>query len=264
MSIFAVLALSLVVFVVLAAVSPPARRFFSAIGLWGGAQADKSAEAVLNADPLGVLKTQIANAAEKGKLANGVVQAAATQLVSLENQIATDLKEQQRLTNRIESVLAKGDPNKNAPKYAADLARVEENLRTNQEQKDFAQSQYDDNLKLRERFEREIQKARQDAADLGQQLQQSEAEKNLHEMSAALKDKLTVGELGEARQRVQNQINSNRGSAKASRDLNQAVVAEEEDQELERNAAADAILARFQKKDDGDGDSRSTFSTGPR
>jgi phage shock protein A len=251
MSVFSAIVLGGVVLLVLAAISPPARRFFKAVGLWGGAQADKSAEAVLNADPLGVLKTQIANAAENGKQANTVVEAAAKQLVSLENQIADDLKEQQRLTTRIQSVLAKGDPNGNAPKYAADLARVEEHLKVNQEQKVLAQEQYDDNLKLVERFEREIQEARKDASDLGLQLQQSEAEKNLHRMSAALKDKLSVGDLAEARQRVKDQINANRGSAKASRDLNRVGLAEEEDEELERSAAADAVLARFQKKDDG-------------
>lgn len=262
MSTSAAIVLGVVVLLVLAAISPPARRFFKALGLWGGAQADKGAEAVLNADPLGVLKTQIANAAENGKQANTVVEAAAKQLVSLENQIADDLKEQQRLTTRIESVLAKGDPNKNAPKYAADLARVEEHLKVNQEQKALAQQQYDDNLKLVERFEREIQEARKDAADLGLQLQQSEAEKNLHQMSAALKDKLSVGDLAAARQRVKDQINSNRGSAKAARDLNRVGLAEEEDEELERSAAADAVLARFQKKADGAdaGGSGPTFS----
>lgn len=251
MSTISMIVLGVVVLLALAAVSSPARRFFKAVGLWGGAQADKGAEAILNADPLGVLKTQISNAAENGKQANSVVEAAAKQLISLENQIADGLKEQQRLTNRIESVLAKGDPNKNAPKYAADLARVEENLGINQEQKELAQQQYDDNLKLVERFEREIQEARKDATDLGLQLQQSEAEKNLHQMSASLKNKLNVGDLAAARQRVKEQINSNKGSAKAARDLNRVGLAEEEDEELERTVAADAVLARFQKKDVG-------------
>lgn len=260
MSIGAAIVVGLVVLVVLAAVSPPARRFFKALGLWGGAQADKAGSAVLNADPLGILKTQIANSAEQGKQANAVVEAAAKQLVSLENQIADDLKEQQRLTTRIESILAKGDPNGNAPKYAADLARVEEHLKVNQDQKVLAQQQYDDNLKLVERFEREIAEARKDASDLGLQLQQSEAEKNLHQMSAALKDKLSVGDLAEARQRVKDQINSNRGSARAARDLNRIGLAEEEDVELERSAAADAILARFKKPSADASGSGSTFS----
>jgi phage shock protein A len=247
MSIFAVVVVGVLGLLVVAAVSPPARRFFRAVGLWGGAQADKSAEAMLNVDPLGVLKSQIANAAENGKRANEVVVAAAKQLVSLENQIADLLKDQRRLTNRIESVLKSGDPNNNAPKYAADLARVEEHLRVNQEQKDIAQKQYDDNLQLVEKFERQIAQARQDAKDLGAQLQQSEAEKNLHQMSAALKDKLSVGDLSEARQRVKDQINANRGASRAAQDLNRVSLAEEEDEDLVQDAAAEAVLARFKK-----------------
>lgn len=258
MSIGASIVVGFVVLLVLAAVSPPARRFFKALGLWGGAQADRAGNSVLNADPLGILKTQIANSAEKGKQANAVVEAAAKQLVSLENQIADDLKEQQRLTNRIESVLTKGDPNGSAGKYAADLARVEENLKANQDQKALAQKSYDENLSLVERFEREIAEARKDAAALGMQLQQSEAEKNLHQMSAALHDKLNVGDLAEARARVKDQIVANRGASRAARDLNRIGLEEEEDLDLERSAAAEAILARF-KKPDASG-SGSTFS----
>jgi phage shock protein A len=235
------------VLLVLAAISPPARRLFKAIGAYLGAQSDNAAEAVQNADPLGVYKTQIANAVENGKSANKVVETAGKQLVSLENQIADDLKEQTRLTNRIQGVLANGDPNKTAAKYAADLARVEEHLKTNQAQKEIAQQQYDENLKLVERFQREINEARKDAADMGFQLAQSEAEKNLYQMTAALKDQLNLGELAQARQRVKDQINANKGATKAARDLSHATRAEDEDEELERKAAADAVLARFQK-----------------
>lgn len=260
MSFLSAIVLGAVVLIALAAVSPPARRFLKALGLYGGAQVDKSSEALLNKDPLGVLKTQIANSAENGKQANAVVEAAAKQLVSLENQIADGLKEEQRLTNRIKSVLAKGDPNNNASKYAADLARVEENLQINQDQKQIAQQQYDDNLKLVERFEREIQEARKDAADLGLQLQQSEAEKNLHQMSASLKDKLSYGDLSVARERVKDQITANRGAARAARDLNRIGLAEEEDDELEHSAAAEAVLARFQTKGEVEEKDKSTFS----
>lgn len=239
--------LGVVVILVLAALSPPARRFFKSLGAYGGAQADRAAEAVLSADPLGVYKTQINNAIESGKNANKVVETAAKQLVSLENQIADDLKEQTRLTNRLQAVVDKGDPNKTASKYAADLARVEEHLKINQEQKITAQAQYDENLKLVERFEREIDNARKDAAQMGFELAQSEAEKNLYQMTAALKDQLNLGDLAQARNRVKDQINTNKGATRAARDLSRQGRAEEDDEELERNAAADAVLARFQK-----------------
>lgn len=238
------------VVVVLIGVSPPARRFAKSIFAWGEAKADRAAENVANADPLGVYKTKIANAVENGKLANAVVEQAAKQLISLENQIASDLKEQTRLTNRIQAVVDKGDPNNTAAGYAADLGRVEESLVTNQEQRDLAQNQYDSNLKLVERYEREISLARKDADQLGLQLAQSEAEKNLYQMTASLKDTLSLGDLAQARQRIQDNINANKGSAKASRDLGKQDFSEEDDLELEREAAAAAILDRFKKKPD--------------
>lgn len=238
--------LAVVVVLVLVAVSPPALRFFKALGLYSGAKADEASEALLNADPLGVYKTQIANAVEQGKNANKVVETAGQQLVSLENQIADDLKEQARLTARIKACVAKGDPNKTAAGYAADLARVEAHLKINQDQKVVAQQQYDDSLKLVERYEREINIARKDAQDMGLQLAQSEAEKNLYQMTAALKDKLNLGDLAQAKKRVQDQINANRGSTMAARDLSRQGLAEESDEELERQEAAAAVLARFQ------------------
>jgi hypothetical protein len=250
MSLFTALVLGAVVVFALAAFSPPARRLFKSLAALVGAKTDRAADALANSDPLGVYKTQIANAVENGKNANKVVETAAKQLVSLDNQIADGLKEQTRLTNRLQAVVDKGDPNKTAAKYAADLARVEEGLKTNQGQREVAQSQYDENLKLVERFEREINNARKDAADLGFQLEQSEAEKNLYQMTAALKDQLNLGELATARNRVKDQINANKGATKAARDLSRQSRAEEEDEELEQNAAAEAVLARFKSKSD--------------
>lgn len=239
--------LGLFVCLILAALSPPARRFFKALGAYGGAKADEASEAVLGADALGVYNTMINNAVENGKNANSVIETAGKQLVSLNNQIADDLKEQTRLTRRIQACVDKGDPNKTAAGYAADLARVEEHLKTNQEQKIIAQQQYDDNLKLVERYEREINQARKDAQEMGLQLAQSKAEKDLYQMTAALKDKLNLGELSQARRRVQDQINANKGSTMAARDLSRQGLAEESDEELERQEAAAAVLARFQK-----------------
>ena len=242
------LILAVLVLLVVASLSPPARRFFKSILAYGGAQADRAADSVRNVDPLGVYRTQIENAVENSRNASSVVEKAAKQLVSLETQIADGLKEQTRLTNRLQAVVDQGDPNKTAAKYAADLSRVEEQLEANKQQRDIAQDQYDDNLKLVTRFEDQIKKARQEVKDMGLQLQQSQAEKDLHQMTASLKDKLSLGDLSEARQRVKDQIDANKGAARAARDLNGGSIAEESDDELESNASVQAVLARFQKK----------------
>ena len=234
-----------VVFVGLLTMTRPGRRLLKAIGLNLSASADRMADSINAKDPLGVYKSQIANAVEAGKAATKVVEMAAKQLISLESQIAEGTKDQQRLTNRIAAIMKNGDPNKSASKYASDLARIESNLKTNQEQRDLAQAQYDENLKLIERYERQISDARKDAEQLGMQLSQSEAEKTLIQTSTAIKDRLNLGDLAEARRRIQEQINSNRGAAKAARDLNKNDMLEEEDEIMENEAAVSEILNRF-------------------
>ena len=136
---------------VLAAMSPPARRFLKSVLGFAGAKLDNAAEGVAGQDAIGQYKSKIANAVESGRNASKVVDRAATTLVSLENQIADELKDQQRLTNRIQAVMANGDPNKTAQKYALELERVERNLAANQAQKAQAQASYDENLHLRSR-----------------------------------------------------------------------------------------------------------------
>ena len=237
-----------VVVLCVAAVSPPARRFFKAVIAWVGGQAEKAAETVAGADPLAVYKSQVANAAEAGKNASKVVEAAAKQLISLQGQIDSDLKEQTRLTNRITAVLQSGDPNHTAENYALQLERVEENLATNKAQLDSAQSTYDENLKLVEQYENEVVFARKDAEAKGFELQSSQAEKELRQMSVGLRDNLNLGELATARRRVQEKIDANRGASKAAADLGRHTSAEQADEDLERKARAAAVLDRFKNK----------------
>jgi hypothetical protein len=225
----------------------PGRRMLKAVGLNLSATSDRIAESIGNNDPLGVYKSQISNAVESGRTAAKVVEMAAKQLISLENQIAEGLKDQQRLTNRIRAVMKNGDPNKTATKYAAELARVEANLKVNEEQKGIAQAQYDENLALIERYENQISDARKDAEQLGMQLAQSETEKVLIQTSTAIKDQLNLGDLAVARRKVQDQINSNRGAAKAARDMSASSAAEEEDEKFEKSMAVSDILNRFKE-----------------
>lgn len=238
-----------IVAILLAAVSPPARRFFNSLGSWGGTQLDNAAEQVSKTDPLGQYKSKINTAVENGRKASQVVDRAAKQLVSLQNQIAEDLKDQQRLTTRLRAVLQNNDPNNTAEKYALDLEKVERNLVTNQGQLAICQQDYDDNLSMVEKYENEVAIARKDADHMGFQLEQSAAEKNLYQMTAGLKDDLNLGELAAAKRRVQDQIDSNRGAAKGARDLSRQGFAEDADEDLERSQRAKEILARFQKED---------------
>lgn len=249
MSIFGWIALVVVVLLVVWAFSPSGRRLLKSIANVGNAAADGAAEKLNATNALGIYKTQIANAVESGRRANAAVELAAKQKVALDRQIADNLKEQRMLTTRIQSVMDNGDPNNTAEGYAAQLARVEEELAKNQEQKKLADQQYEDNLKMVEKFQREIDNARKDANTMGIELERSQAEKELTQLTASLKDKLNLGEVSEARKRVQDQIDANRGASQAARDLSRQGLAEESDAELERKAAAASVLARFKKND---------------
>lgn len=247
MSLLSMVVMGVVAAVLLAAVSPPARRFFkNLIGL-GNAQLDALGESVGGVDPLGQYKTQIANAAEGAKNAQSVVNSSATSLVSLQSQIDEDLKEKARLENRLRAVVANGDPNKSADRLALDLERVERNLEANTTQLGESQKNYDENLKLVSKFEDKIVSLRKDAQDLGFQLERSEAEKDLAVASNALKDRLSTTDLSQTRNRVLAKINANKGVAKGHNDMVGSASADEADDDLERKERASAILARFQK-----------------
>lgn len=245
---FSTVVLVVVVLAVVAAISPPVQRLFKAVYSKFGAAADKAAESLHKQDPLSAYKSQIANAIDSGKNASKVVEQAAKQLESLQRQIADDEKDQVRLVNRIKAVIANGDPNGNKTKYALDLDRVEQNLNKNREQLAIAQETYDDNISLVEKYERDVAEARKDAEHLGFQLEQTKAEKDLYDMSSNLKNKLNLGDLAESRRRVQEQIDANRGSARASKDLGRLESSLDDDEDYERIARSEAILSRFESK----------------
>lgn len=239
--------LGVVAVLIAVSLSKPARRFFKSIFALAEAKADRAAESLANVDPIGVYKMQISNAIESAANASKVVEQAAKQLESLQRQVDSELKEQQRITARIQAVIQNGDPNKTAEKYALELERVESSLAANQQQLEIAQNTYNDNLQLVSRYEHQVSEARKDAEKLGFQLQQSEAEKSLNQMAVNMREQLCLGDLAQARERVQAKIDANRGASRAAHDLSQQGLAEEADEELERKQRAAEILARFAK-----------------
>lgn len=247
MGTFGWIVLGLVVVAVLVAVSPPFRRLMKAFKERSEVAAEEATEALRKQNPLGYYKLEINNAIEKGKTAQNVVKRSAKQLVSLDNQIADLTKEQTRLNNRLASVTAKGDPNGTAKDYAKQLASVESQLQANKDQRQHVQEDYDTNLKLVEKYERDVTQARRDAEQLGFQLEQSKDEKDMYEASAQLRADLNTGKLAEARKRVQDAINANWGETKAMRDLSARSSAQDKDEEDELDEEAAKVLARFQK-----------------
>lgn len=223
----------------------PSRRFIkSVLGVLGGS-ADKGAEALNNLDPVQGYKTLIANATDSGKAAAQIVESTGEVIESLERQIREDEKEEEQLNNRLKVAMAAGDPNNTANGYAEDLAKVEERLIENRAQLEINLKTFEDNCKLVENYETQVANARKDCADLGRQLQQSEGEAKLHELSNSLQNKLSTTDFAEQRARVQRQIDANRGKGRAHQQMNKGALAKKKDDDLVQSAAAQKILDRF-------------------
>lgn len=237
-----------VVAICLAAVSPPARRFFRSIGRVGEAKLNSFAESIGAIDPLADFSNEIENSAEFCKKAQANVSRAAADIVSLERQVNSDLDEQTQLSNKIRVALKNGDPNQTAKGYAADLAKVEARLVENRAQLENATVTYKENLTLVTSFEEKIKDLRKKAEKFSFQLEQSESEKIIKETTNSLKQKLGNSNIDKAEERIQNRIDLNRGAAMASGDMGAGSAVEkarQADLELERDQQAEEILARF-------------------
>ena len=97
------------------------------------------------------------------------------------------------------------------------------------------------------KFEEKIISLRKDCERLGMQLSQSEAEKALAEATAAMKNSINISDLSEIRNNILEQINSNKGTVLATKDM--SFEDEDEETEEERKLQAAEVLSRFRKSD---------------
>lgn len=242
MSIGTILGIVAIVLVVLAVLNRQAlANFFTA----GRAQVGKVGRAALDADPVAVFQQQIEDAAHQlaGQLT--ALKGAEGQLESLRRQVADGEKEKVRLESRIKRALAEGDPNKTAQNYALQLAQVEKTLATNREQltqQEQITTQYAHSVDLNRQ---KIREAQQKCQRMGLQLQQSEAQKKAAAQFAQLTNTDLFSGLGTVQDKIQSQIDANNASAKVDAQMSQDVLNQMKDDEDERKAEADEILARF-------------------
>ncbi|MEI8270515.1 MAG: PspA/IM30 family protein [bacterium] len=236
---------AVIVFVVVS-FSGPGKRMFKAFLRLLGAKMDTAAEEISKIDPLAEYRSQIASNAEKAKMAQQVVNTAAKQLVSLKSQLEEDFKDKERLSSRIEKALTSNNESK-ATTLALELQRVEKNIAENSSQLEVAQKSYDENLSFMKKFEEKIISLRKDCERLGMQLSQSEAEKALAEATAAMKNSINISDLSEIRNNILEQINSNKGTVLATKDM--SFEDEDEETEEERKLQAAEVLSRFRKSD---------------
>lgn len=218
--------------------------------LWGAAsvQAGKVGRWASEQDPLAVYKETIDNGVDNISKAKKSLEGAAGLVRTVQRQVDDGEKEVKRLDSRIQAAVNAGDPNNTAAGYAAQLAREEEQLASNKEQLAKHKENYENFKKVILNEQTKIEKARQEARALGQELEQSEREKEFvqyaNEVSSA---KFDNSKLAEAKEAVRQKIDANRAAGDVARDMGRAAAAEAADDELERQAAAADVLARYKK-----------------
>lgn len=220
-------------------------RFFNA----GRAQVGKAGRAVEEADPLAMYQqlvddgvTEIQNAKTGLEQARGLVR-------SVERQVESGEKEVARLTNRIKAAMDAGDPNGTANDNALALAEAEKQLEENKKQLEKHKGSYTGYAKMVETGQKRVLEARKKAQSLGVALQMSEREKELSKFAESFSfdpNKLNSG-LARAEELINQKIDANKAAGDVAADMNKQALADAADDELERQAAAKAILERFKK-----------------
>lgn len=212
------------------------------------AQVNKAANNLANADPIAVYKLKIDQAVSNLRSSQEILEKSASQIQSLTNQIDKNQKDKARLEQRLAATMAANDVNGTAENYAKQLISVEEDLKNNADQLENARKIYNENLAMLERHQRVIDEAKQDARNLESKLKQSEVDKQIIQMTAAMKDSLSTDGLAESRRLIQEKIDNNAGAIQAARDLSATVFAEEKDDDLVKDAKVSAVLERFKPK----------------
>jgi phage shock protein A len=170
-------------------------------------------------------------------------------IISVQRQVENGEKEKARLESRIQEALDAGNPNCAAREYAMMLADVEQNIEVNREQLQRHKDTYENFAKQVEAGQARVLAARQKAAMLGLELEQSHREK---EMAQFAQDFFFGpqgfdADLARAEKLIHRQIDANRAVGHAADDLTKPVHAESIDEE-DRKTAAAKILERFSPK----------------
>jgi phage shock protein A len=211
------------------------------------AQAGKMGRAAELVDPLAMLQQAVDDGiAEIGKAKSGL-ELAKSNVNSLQRQVDRDLSEQAKLNNRIKAVLDGGDPNNTARDYAVQLSTVEKNLVINQKQLENARRMYEGFAAQVNMGQEKVVAARQRASQLQVQLTISERASEMAKFAENFTfdpNKVNEG-VARAEELIQRQIDQNQAKVDVALEFGVSAAGQLKDDELERNAEVDNILARF-------------------
>jgi len=227
------------------------RQSFSRLFGAARAQAGKIGRAAEESDPLAMLQQAVDDGiAEIGKAKSGL-ELAKSNVNSLHRQVDRDVSEQTRLNTRIKAVLEGGDPNDTARDYAIQLGTLEKNLAANQKQLENARKMYEGFAAQVKDGQDKVVAARQRASQLQVQLTISERASEMAKFAENFSfdpNKVNEG-IARAEELIQQKIDQNQAKADVALDFGVSTAGQMKDEELERNAEADEILARFKKPD---------------
>lgn len=213
----------------------------------GSAQARKITRRPDDADPLALLNQAVDDGVASIQNAKTGLDNYRVLILSVQRQVENGEKEKARLEARIREVLDSGDPHRTAQEYAMMLADVEQNIEANREQLERHKETYENFAKQVEAGQSRVLAARQKAALLGLELEQSKREKEMARFARdfSFDPQGLESDLSRAEELIYQKIDANRAAGHVAEDLSKLVIAESVDDDKERKAAASKILERF-------------------
>ena len=215
----------------------------------GSAQANKLARPPEETDPLALLNQAVDDGVASIQNAKKGLENYRVLILSVQRQVENGEKEKTRLEARIQEAIDAGDPNRAAHEYALMLAEVEQNIATNREQLLRHKETYENFAKQVEVGQSRVVAARQKAALLGLELEQSKREKEMARFAQefSFNPEGLDTDLSRVEELIYQKIDANRAVGHVVEDLTKPLPLESVDDDKQRKAAAAKILDRFRK-----------------
>jgi phage shock protein A len=223
-------------------------KAFRRINEAGRAQVSKLGSAVWEADKCAIYQERIdAATAEVGEGAKGLEQCRGL-IAGLQRQRDTGTKEVANLEALVKRYLSINQEDK-AAEYAQKLNSEREHLETNSKQLNSFQKIYENNLKKIKVAQTKISEARQEARAKKMELDFSKAEAGIAELGQKFNiNAANLDGLGEIKDKIQQEIDTNRSKAAVMADLSSNGVDDLEAEEDAKKEAAKATLEEFKAK----------------
>ena len=225
-----------------------APRLLRAIGIPATGEANRAGAGAKDFAPSGELGAFVRFGAEQIGHAKDCLEAENALVRQTQRRVDQLTEEQSRLEDRIKTALSNGDPNHTANENALSLAQVRLQLASNQEQLAAHQQNYAKFAKQVKLGQQKVADARQQATNLGVELEESKREAELNQFAQSFDQNGVTGGISEATAKIRDQIDENRAKSRVAADLNAPALNDAAEGDFAQKKQADAILAEFRPK----------------